>query len=62
MFNEYKNGFYKREWKEKSVEYLKELQKFFDVVENVKDEKLKMRIIYQMLKCDEVLTKLAEKY
>ncbi len=62
MFRMYENEFCKRKWKEESVEYLRELQRFFDVVENVKDEKLKMRIIYQMLKCDEVLTKLAEKY
>ena len=35
----------KREWKEKNQEYIKELR---------------LKIIYQMLKCDEVLTKIAE--
>ncbi len=40
--------------------YLFELQKFFDIAENIKDEDLKQRVIFQMLKCDKVLTNLAE--
>lgn len=60
MVKIYEQNFCKRQWKNSNIEYLKELQKFFDVVENVKNEDLKMRIIYQMLKCDEVLTNLAE--
>ena len=60
MVKIYEQNFCKRQWKNSNIEYLKELQKFFDVVENVKNEDLKMRIIYQMLKCDETLTKLAE--
>ncbi len=50
----------KREWKEKNQEYIKELQKFLDITDNIADEDLRLRIIYQMLKCDEVLTKIAE--
>lgn len=52
--------FYSKEWKEKNQQYLYELQKFFDIVDNIKDEELRMNIIYQMLKCDEILTKIAE--
>lgn len=50
----------KREWKEKNQEYIKELQKFLDITDNIADEDLRLKIIYQMLKCDEVLTKIAE--
>lgn len=60
MIKIYEQNFCKRYWKDNNVEYLKELQKFFDIVENVKNEDLRMRIIYQMLKCDEVLTNIAE--
>ena len=49
------------EWKTKDSKYLKELQKMLDVVENVKDEELKHRIIIQYLKCDSVITELANK-
>lgn len=51
---------YLRDWKEKNEKYLRELEKFFDITDNVKDEELKLDIIYQMLKCDEILTKIAE--
>ena len=49
-----------REWKETNEEYLKALEKFFDIVDNVENERLKLDIIYQMLKCDEILTKLVD--
>ena len=48
------------EWKTKDNRYLKELQKMFDIVENVKDEELRHRIIIQHLKCDAVITELAK--
>lgn len=48
-------------WKEKNKEYISSLNSFFDTVDNVKDEKLKMEIIYKMLKCEEILTKIIEK-
>lgn len=49
-----------REWKEQNKEYLKELQAFFDTIENVKNEQLKENIRYHMLKCDAIITDLAE--
>lgn len=49
-----------KKWKEKNKIYLKELQSFFDQADNIQDEKLKKNIIFQMLRCDSVLTKLAE--
>ncbi len=57
---EIKKKIYFREWKEKNIEYINSLQKFFDIVDNVDNEKLKLDIIYQMLKCDEILTRIAE--
>lgn len=50
-----------REWKQKNQEYLFELQKFFDVIDNIEEEEMRLDILYQMLKCDEVLTKVCEK-
>lgn len=52
--------FEKSFWKEKNKEYLKELQCFFDKAENIDDAELKKMIIGQMLKCDSILTKIAE--
>ncbi len=48
-----------KEWKEKNQEYLKELQIFLDKAQNIENEELKLEIIGQMLRCDEILTKLA---
>lgn len=50
------------EWKTKDERYIKELQKMFDIIENVKDEELKNRIILQFVKCDDLITELAIKY
>lgn len=50
-----------KEWKKESKEYLKEIQKFLDKADNIENEELKNEIIIQMLKCDDELTKLAEK-
>ena len=47
-------------WKSSSQKYLKELQAFLDKAENIKDEELRKEIIFQMLKCDNELTILAE--
>ena len=49
-----------RSWKEKDRNYLKELQNFFDKADNIEDQTLKQNIIRQMLKCDDILTQLAE--
>lgn len=51
---------YNRDWKEKNERYLLELQKFLDKAENIRDNELKQSIIIQMLKCDNILTELAE--
>lgn len=47
-------------WKASSQKYLKELQAFLDKAENIENEELKKEIIFQMLKCDNELTILAE--
>lgn len=49
-----------REWKGKNKEYLMHVQSFLDKVDNIENEGLKRDIITQMLKCDSILTKLAE--
>ena len=49
-----------KDWKEKNKNYLKELQNFFDKADNIEDNNLKQKIIGQMLKCDDILTKIAE--
>lgn len=50
-----------KSWKADGQKYLKELQAFLDKAENIEDEELKKDIIFQMLKCDNELTILAEK-
>ena len=52
--------FEKQNWKNKNQQYLFELQKFLDIADNVEEEGLRKLIIYQMLKCDKCLTKIAE--
>ena len=47
-------------WKTNNKQYLFELQKFLDLADNIKDEKLRKNIISQILKCDKYLTKIAE--
>ena len=56
--NKYMN--IERNWKNRNKDYLKELQSFLDKAENIENENLKKDIIFQMLKCDEVLTQIAE--
>jgi len=51
---EYKN------WKANGQKYLKELQAFLDKAENIENEEIRKEIIFQMLKCDNELTLLAE--
>ncbi|MBQ3145008.1 MAG: hypothetical protein IJB90_00150 [Clostridia bacterium] len=47
-------------WKANSQKYLKELQAFLDKAENIENEELRKEVIFQMLKCDNELTLLAE--
>jgi len=49
-----------REWKEKNKKYLKELQIFFDRVDNIQDLELRQSVTKQALICDKVLTEIAE--
>ena len=49
-----------KDWKMQSKEYLIEIQKFLDKVDNIESETLRKEIIIQMLRCDEELTKIAE--
>lgn len=48
-------------WKTNDENYIRELQKMLDIIENVEDEELRNRIIIQYLKCDKIITELAEK-
>lgn len=41
------------ELKKKDKLYLKELQIFFDKVDNIKDEELKSQVLYQMHRCED---------
>lgn len=58
--DEIRKKLYSRDWKERNAEYINALDKFFDVVDNVENEDLKLDIIYKMLQYDEILTKIAE--
>lgn len=49
----------RNEWKTGNKRYLKELQKMFDIIENVQDEELKNKILLQFVKCDDLITQLA---
>ena len=58
--NKNMSDFKYKDWKSNSQKYLRELQAFLDKAENIKDEELRKEIIFQMLKCDNELTILAE--
>lgn len=60
MIKNVKRNIDNKDWKEKNKIYLKELQNFFDKADNIEDSNLKQKIIGQMLKCDDILTKIAE--
>ncbi len=49
----------KAKWKEENAKYLNAIQVFLDKADNIKDEKLRMDVIGQMLYCDKILTELA---
>lgn len=51
-----------QEQKKTNPNYLFELQKFLDIASNIPDEEFRYRIICQMLKVDETLTKVLEEY
>lgn len=60
MIKNIKRNIDNKDWKEKNKIYLKELQNFFDKADSIEDNNLKQKIIGQMLKCDDILTKIAE--
>ncbi len=49
------------DWKEKNKKYLFQLQKFLDATDSIEREDLKNNVITQMLKCDNILTQLAQR-
>ena len=49
-----------KNWKANGQKYLKELQAFLDKAENIENEEIRKEVIFQMLKCDNELTLLAE--
>lgn len=51
----------KDKWKVDDEDYLKELLKMLDIIENVQDEDLKTKLLFQYAKCDNLITKLAIK-
>lgn len=59
---EIRKKMYSKEWKEQDKEYIKSLERFLDVADNINDEKLRLDVIYKMLKCDAILTQIAESY
>ena len=49
-------------WKTTNEKYLFELQKFLDLLDNVKEEKLRKDLIYQLNRFDKVITEIAEQH
>ena len=49
-----------RDWKEKNKRYLNQIQRFLDATDSIEREDLRENIIAQMLRCDQILTELAE--
>ena len=47
-------------WKKTNKRYLFELQKFLDLLDKIKDDKLKIEIVYQFVQYDKTVTELAE--
>ncbi len=48
------------QWKNKNDAYLTELESFFDALDDLEDEELRSIIRYHGLKCNEIVTELAE--
>lgn len=49
-------------WKTTNEKYLFELQKFLDLLDNVKEEKLRKELIYRLNRFDKVITEIAEQH
>lgn len=50
-----------KDWKEKNKGYLRQMQRFLDVADNIEREDLRKAVIAEMLKCDMILTELAQR-
>lgn len=55
-----KNILEKSKWKNKNEKYIFEIQKLFDLIDNIEDERLREDIIRQVLKYDKCITNIAE--
>mgnify|MGYP000248247158 FL=1 len=49
-------------WKTTNEKYLFELQKFLDLLDNVKEEKLRKELIYQLNVFDRTITEIVEQH
>ena len=47
-------------WKEKNKKYLNQVQRFLDAADSIEREEIRKNVITQMLKCDQILTQLAQ--
>lgn len=56
------NNMINENWKKTGKRYLGELQALLDRIEEIKDEELRKEILNRILKCDNELTLLAEKF
>ena len=48
------------DWKEKNKKYLNQVQRFLDAADSIEREEIRKNVITQMLKCDQILTQLAQ--
>lgn len=47
-------------WRKESVEYIRNIEKFLDIVDNIENEDLKKRIIYQHFNCERIIKNIFE--
>lgn len=48
-------------FKRTNEEYIKQMERFLDIASNIKDKELQESIIFQMLRCEKILTDMTEK-
>lgn len=49
------------DWKTQNDEYIENISKFLDIVDNIEDERLKKKIIYQHFACENIIQKIFQK-
>lgn len=47
-------------WKRTNAKYVCAIQKFIDIANNIEEEQLRKKLIYQMLHCEKIITEIAE--